>query len=69
MSEQLGPTVHEAAVARMREIQKLITQLQAEKIQVVARASAYANSTMLESERIASEAEPFQVVQLSDKQD
>ena len=56
----MGPTVAQAALARMRECVRLIGELQVEKQECARRAREYANSSMLESERLATKAEAYQ---------
>ena len=63
----LGPTVSEAAADRLKEIHRQITELQLERRQVLDRLAKYKGSTMLESERIATKAEPYQKVQLREQ--
>jgi len=60
----LGPTVYEAAESRIRQIDRLIEELQSEKRFAQRRMQQYAGSAMLEAERIATKAEPFQKVPL-----
>jgi hypothetical protein len=63
-----GPAVSEAAWARVCEINREIAKLQREKAECVARMHAYANSTMLESERVATNAEVFQTARIPEQE-
>ena len=62
-----GPTVVEYAEQRIREIDKLIAELQAERQCCRGRLHLYRNSTTLESERRATEAETHQRHQIQEQ--
>lgn len=61
-----GPTVRDAAVARLKQLDALLEDVLAERKAVRRRIVEYAGSTMLEAERVATKAEPFQAVPLPD---
>ena len=61
---EFGPTVYEYAWLRLSAIRHEISKLNEESRACVQRMKKYRTSTMLESERIATEAEPFQTTQL-----
>jgi hypothetical protein len=63
----LGPTVAEAAALRIKAINIQIEALQDEKKACQRRQIEYADSMMLESERIASKAEAFQAKPLGEE--
>lgn len=63
-SVRLGPTAYEAAVAIDRAITMKIEQLVKERQLVRSRMKRYHGSTLLESERIATAAEPYQSTRL-----
>lgn len=54
-----GPTVAEACESRIRTITRKIQELEDEKRLLKKRADQYAGSSMLESERVATDAERF----------
>lgn len=60
----MGPTVHDYAEARLREIAEEIKELERERQIMKSRMRQYAGSMMLECERRASAAEPFQTTQI-----
>jgi len=65
MSNQYyGPTVYEAALQKIRACNNRIAELQANIVSAKRRADIYKGSSTLESERIATGAEPLQRVQL-----
>lgn len=59
MTPYHGPTVHQMAMSRIREINRLIQELEDEKrmLSIRLRTQRYAN--MLEAERMATDAERF----------
>ncbi len=59
-----GPTVHEAAEARIAKNKRLIEELQQDTRWARNRLEDPSFANMLEAERIASNAEPFQTTQL-----
>ena len=59
-----GPTVVEACNARLIQINREIEDLNSEKFALMARRREYWDSKMLESERRATAAEPYQKTQL-----
>jgi hypothetical protein len=62
----LGPTVEEAANSEIRKINIQIEELRMRLRLAKDRARVYAGSKMLESERLATRAEAFQMVPLED---
>jgi hypothetical protein len=64
MAEYNGPTVTEYAEMRIRQINDLIADLEDERRMLRSRADRYYGLKMLESERVATAAEPFQEKQL-----
>jgi len=60
----LGPTVVEAAELEIRRLDAQIAELAQRRTWARARAKRYAGSAMLEAERVATAAEPFQAKQL-----
>lgn len=61
-----GPTVAEYARARIRELDRQIAELQAERKNALIRMQRYAHSTVTEAERVATGAEPYQTGSLPD---
>jgi hypothetical protein len=59
-----SPTVVEASRTRLLEVERQIRQLSEEAATLRRRIRQYAGSQMLESERRATRAEPFQTTQL-----
>lgn len=64
MSDYRGPTVVEAAEARIRQINRMIEDLQDERKMLQGRIRRYEGSKVLEAERAATAAEPYQRTQL-----
>ena len=60
----LEPTVYEAANDRFKQVVREIQALQQERQQCLDRMAQFRWSKMLESERIATKAEPYQTTQL-----
>ncbi len=60
----LGPTAQEAAEAAVRQLARQIRELTDRKRWAAHRAEKYRGSALLESERVATEAEPYQAKQL-----
>jgi len=56
----LGPTAYEAAYSRIRGIDRQIRELRQQREYAVRRHIKYYGSTILESERIATDTEVFQ---------
>ncbi len=61
---EMGPTVYEAAELRIRENRQKIADLQDEIAAAQIRLKTQRWANVLEAERIASQAEPFQSKQL-----
>lgn len=64
MPTYFGPTVREAAESRLAQIAMEIEELEMERRIVKKRLWEYRDSTMLEAERKATAAEPFQATPL-----
>lgn len=60
----VGPGVVEMAEMRLRAIKLLRAELDAEERLLKARIRRYRDSSMIEAERVATAAEPFQATQL-----
>lgn len=54
------PTVYQAACSRLSRINHQIAELSEEKKSVIQRMEKYRDSNTLESERLATKAEPYQ---------
>ncbi len=63
---QLGPTVYDAAKSEVAECSRQIAELIDRKHAAMRRMVRYASSKMLESERLATAAEPYQAKQLTE---
>lgn len=66
-NKNLGPTVFEAAQGRANKIAQQIVELERERHECLVRMVQQSSRTMLESERLATKAEPYQKVQLDDQ--
>jgi hypothetical protein len=64
MADYYGPTVYEQTCMEIRELTSQIARLQEKKRRAVERMNKYMGSRMLESERLATQAEPYQSTQL-----